>query len=299
MRGYADNFGAAVHVEDVLALERVLFLGYVPTAVLQAWLHPADRRRPRSRSSARSSTSSTSRCRWRSRSSSGSAAARLLRLRRGDDRAVDGGLRDLPAAAGRAAVVGGRRARGPAAGVEYLKEQGFAGLAALFGFEGGYLFTLHDLLDQPEPGRGLPVAPCRLPVPRVPVRPPGVRAGRLADARLLGRGLVLDRLPRRPLRRRHPRRPGLRRGGVLGGHPRAGWFRGRGRPGRGRQELARPRSDVRRSSARARRCSSWRVVAAMRSSDGRTGARVGAGSPLFLVPWFVLLGGLWRAAAAL
>jgi hypothetical protein len=41
MRGYADNFGAAVHVEDVLAAERFLFLGRVPTEVLQAWLHPA------------------------------------------------------------------------------------------------------------------------------------------------------------------------------------------------------------------------------------------------------------------
>jgi PAP2 superfamily protein len=41
MRGYADNFGAEVHVQDVLDLERWLFLGHVPTAVLQAALHPA------------------------------------------------------------------------------------------------------------------------------------------------------------------------------------------------------------------------------------------------------------------
>ena len=41
MRGYADNFGAEVHVADVLGLERWLFLGHVPTADLQAWLHPA------------------------------------------------------------------------------------------------------------------------------------------------------------------------------------------------------------------------------------------------------------------
>ena len=40
MRGYADNFGSDVHVEDVLALERWLFLGSVPTQVLQQWLHP-------------------------------------------------------------------------------------------------------------------------------------------------------------------------------------------------------------------------------------------------------------------
>ena len=41
MRGYADNLGFGVHIADVLAVERALFGGNVPTAVLQAWLHPA------------------------------------------------------------------------------------------------------------------------------------------------------------------------------------------------------------------------------------------------------------------
>jgi PAP2 superfamily protein len=41
MRGYADNFGASIHVTDVLDLERWLFLGHLPTQVLQEWLHPA------------------------------------------------------------------------------------------------------------------------------------------------------------------------------------------------------------------------------------------------------------------
>jgi hypothetical protein len=40
MRGYADNFGAAVHAGDVLGLEKALFLGHLPTQVLQDWLHP-------------------------------------------------------------------------------------------------------------------------------------------------------------------------------------------------------------------------------------------------------------------
>jgi PAP2 superfamily len=40
MRGYADNLGLAVHVGDILAVERTLFLGNVPTAVLQQLLHP-------------------------------------------------------------------------------------------------------------------------------------------------------------------------------------------------------------------------------------------------------------------
>jgi hypothetical protein len=41
MRGYADNLGLEVHVTDVLAFERALFLGTVPTATLQSALHPA------------------------------------------------------------------------------------------------------------------------------------------------------------------------------------------------------------------------------------------------------------------
>lgn len=41
MRGYADNFGAAIHVTDVLELERLVFFGHLPTQVLQDWLHPA------------------------------------------------------------------------------------------------------------------------------------------------------------------------------------------------------------------------------------------------------------------
>ena len=40
MRGYADNFGLAVHVTDVISAERFLFLGHVPTQVLQSWFHP-------------------------------------------------------------------------------------------------------------------------------------------------------------------------------------------------------------------------------------------------------------------
>ena len=41
MRGYADNLGIAVHVTDILAAERLLFFGQVPTQVLQDALHPA------------------------------------------------------------------------------------------------------------------------------------------------------------------------------------------------------------------------------------------------------------------
>jgi len=41
MRGYADNFGAGIHVTDVIDAERLISFGYLPTQVLQQWLHPA------------------------------------------------------------------------------------------------------------------------------------------------------------------------------------------------------------------------------------------------------------------
>jgi PAP2 superfamily protein len=41
MRGYADDLGAAVHVTDIIALERLFALGALPTQVLQQALHPA------------------------------------------------------------------------------------------------------------------------------------------------------------------------------------------------------------------------------------------------------------------
>ncbi|MCI0344697.1 MAG: phosphatase PAP2 family protein [Chloroflexi bacterium] len=41
MRGFADNLGGAVHEADVLALERWLFAGLLPTQLLQDVLHPS------------------------------------------------------------------------------------------------------------------------------------------------------------------------------------------------------------------------------------------------------------------
>lgn len=41
MRGLADDIGMPVHIGDVARLERSLFGGQLPTAVLQGWLHPA------------------------------------------------------------------------------------------------------------------------------------------------------------------------------------------------------------------------------------------------------------------
>jgi membrane-associated phospholipid phosphatase len=41
MRGLADDAGLPVHVADVVAAERALFGGQLPTALLQSWFHPA------------------------------------------------------------------------------------------------------------------------------------------------------------------------------------------------------------------------------------------------------------------
>jgi len=41
MRGLADDVGLPVHIGDVARLERSLFGGQLPTALLQGWLHPA------------------------------------------------------------------------------------------------------------------------------------------------------------------------------------------------------------------------------------------------------------------
>ncbi|MDA8202438.1 MAG: phosphatase PAP2 family protein [Chloroflexi bacterium] len=41
LRGFADDFGMAVHVTDVIALDRLIGFGTLPTEWLQRWLHPA------------------------------------------------------------------------------------------------------------------------------------------------------------------------------------------------------------------------------------------------------------------
>jgi hypothetical protein len=42
MRGIADDAGFPVHVEDVIAAERLISFGHLPTQVLQEWLAPGD-----------------------------------------------------------------------------------------------------------------------------------------------------------------------------------------------------------------------------------------------------------------
>ena len=194
MRGYADNLGIAVHVTDVLAIERLLFFGSVPTQVLQDALHPA------TGSDVLASAATVFYfLHFPLPIAVGvlpvaPSPARLLRLRRRADPAGDGRLRHVRPAAGRAAVVGGRarlsQRTGRRAGDRLPQGAGVRPAGPVLRLRGPLSVQLHDLRHQPEPGRGLPVAPRRLPVPRLPVRATGVRPGRLDPARVLGLRLV-------------------------------------------------------------------------------------------------------------
>ncbi|HXG40030.1 MAG TPA: phosphatase PAP2 family protein [Candidatus Limnocylindrales bacterium] len=140
MRGYADDLGAAVHVTDVIEAERALFFGRIPTAVLQELLHPPGGTDP-----------------WAIAATVfyflhfplPIAVAFFLWLRR---RRVFydyvAALIVLSIAAFATYLVfpvappWWAAERGYLSGIEYLKPEGFAGLASLAGFrQADYLFT--------------------------------------------------------------------------------------------------------------------------------------------------------------
>ncbi len=302
MRGYADNFGAAVHIQDVLDLERWLFLGHVPTADLQAWLHPASGVDP-----------------W---AVAGTifyflhfplplAVAFFLWLRR---RRV---FYDFIAAMIVLSMAGFvtylllpvappwyAAERGLLPGVEYLKENGFAGLAALFGFsESGYLYTYVFYSINPNEVAAFPSLHAGYPfLAFLFARRTFGRIGWLMLAYTaavwfsivyLADHYVVDIL-----------------GGVLYAavaywavfHA-PGWFRGL-MDRASDPELTADPDDARRPLRHVDRGAVGQglVVVALAAfvlvvmANGFLG---GSGSPLFLVPWFVLLAGGWRAAAAL
>jgi hypothetical protein len=302
MRGYADNFGAAVHIEDVLALERWLFLGSVPTAVLQDWLHPASGVDP-----------------W---AVAGTvfyflhfplplAVAFFLWLRR---RRV---FYDFVAALIVLSMAGFvtylvlpvappwyAAERGLLPGVEYIKENGFAGLAGLFGFsESSYLYTYVFYSINPNEVAAFPSLHAGYPfLAFLFARRTFGRIGWLMLAYTaavwfsivyLADHYVVDIV-----------------GGVLYAavaywaviHA-PGWFRGlvdrASDP-----ELSADPTDERPPLRHVDRGAVGQglVVAALAAlvlvvmANGGLG---GSGSPLFLVPWFVLVVGGWRAATAL
>ncbi|HEY3072574.1 MAG TPA: phosphatase PAP2 family protein [Candidatus Limnocylindrales bacterium] len=150
MRGYADNFGASVHVTDVLAVERALFLGHLPTQVLQDAFHPATGNDPL----AMVATIfyflhfplpiAVGFFLWfRRRRAFYDYVAALIVL------SMAGFVTYLvlpvapPWWAAKEGFIPGPG--GPA--IAYLKDQGFSELARLFGFEGHYLYsyTVYDI----------------------------------------------------------------------------------------------------------------------------------------------------------
>jgi len=301
MRGYADNFGAAIHVEDVLALERWLFAGYVPTQVLQAWLHPPTGVDP-----------------W---GVVGTvfyflhfplplAVAFFLWLRR---RRV---FYDYVAALIVVSMAGFvtylllpvappwyAAERGLLPSVAYLKEQGFQDLARMFGFEGRYLFSY--TIYQINPNQVAAVPSLHAAYPFLAFLFARRFFGRVGWLMLLYSACVwfsivyiadhyvVD---------------------ILAGLAYAaaaywavihapGWFRGLVDRAADAELSADP-ADRRPPSRHVDRpvviqgllLASVGGVAAVAMAHGWFG---GSATPLFLVPWFALLAGGWRAAAGL
>lgn len=301
MRGYADNFGAAVHMEDVLALERWLFLGNVPTQVLQAWLHPPTGVDP-----------------W---AVIGTifyflhfplplAVGFFLWLRR---RRV---FYDFVAALIVVSMAGFvtylllpvappwyAAERGLLPGVAYLKEQGFADLARMFGFEGRYLFSYTIYQINPNQVAAMPSLHAAYPflaflfARRFFGRPGWLMLVYSAfvwfSIVYIADHYVVD---------------------ILGGiaYAAAAYWAVMHAPGWFRRVVDRAADDELSADGRDERWALRRVdrgavtqgllVAAgaglvlVAMANGWLG---GSGTPLFLVPWFVLLAGGWRAAAGL
>ncbi len=315
MRGYADNFGVAVHVEDVLALERWLFLGHLPTQVLQDWLHPANGTDPW----AVAATVmyflhfplpvAVAFLLWIRRrrayydfvaalivlSMAGFATYLLLPVAPpwwAADQGVIPGPDGLPA-------------------ITYLKAEGFNTLASLFGFEGSYLYSYAIYEINPNPVAAFPSLHAGYPfLAFLFARRHFGRAGWLLlvygvlvwlSIVYLADHYVVD---------------------ILGGLAYAtvayaaivhapGWFR-RFVDRAADEELDRAvlsgAIDDAAVIARLQRRIVWPsvvqgvglfgagVVVIMAMAWG--GVAGGSATPFFLVPWIAIIGGLWRAAAA-
>ena len=145
MRGYADELNRVIHSADVLALERALFGGLLPTQVLQDALHPATGIDPW----AIAATIlyflhfplpiAVAFLLWvRRRRNYYDSVAALILL----SMVAFATYLFLPVAppwwAAQHGLIPGPDGR-PA--IEYLKAQGFNDLARIFGFEGRYLYT--------------------------------------------------------------------------------------------------------------------------------------------------------------
>jgi hypothetical protein len=302
MRGYADNFGAEVHVQDVLDLERWLFLGHVPTADLQAWLHPA---------TGIDLVAVASTVFYFLHFPLPLAVGFFLWLRR---RRV---FYDFVAALIVLSMAGFvtylllpvappwyAADAGLLPGVEYLKKEGFAGLATLAGFrESDYLFSYAFYSINPNEVAAFPSLHAGYPfLAFLFARRTFGRIGWLMLAYsaavwfsivYLADHYVVD---------------------IIGGVAYAavaywavihapGWFRGLLERAAD-NELSSDPDDVRPPTRHVDRAAVAQgvVVAgvgalgAVLMANGYLG---GSSTPLFLVPWFVALAGAWRAAAGL
>jgi membrane-associated phospholipid phosphatase len=302
MRGYADNFGAEVHVQDVLDLERWLFLGHVPTADLQAWLHPA---------TGIDLVAVASTVFYFLHFPLPLAVGFFLWLRR---RRV---FYDFVAALIVLSMAGFvtylllpvappwyAADAGLLPGVEYLKKEGFAGLAALAGFrESDYLFSYAFYSINPNEVAAFPSLHAGYPfLAFLFARRSFGRIGWLMLAYsaavwfsivYLADHYVVD---------------------IIGGVAYAaaaywavihapGWFRGFLERAAD-SELSSDPDDVRPPTRHVDRAAVAQgvVVAAVGALGAvlmANGYLGGSSTPLFLVPWFVALAGAWRAAAGL
>ncbi|HKG56328.1 MAG TPA: phosphatase PAP2 family protein [Candidatus Limnocylindrales bacterium] len=301
MRGYADNLGLAVHVGDVLAIERTLFGGQVPTATLQAALHPA---------TGVDVVAVVATVFYFLHFPLPIAVAFFLWLRR--RRA----FYDYVAALIVLSMAGFitylllpvappwyAAKEGLLPGVTYLKDQGFQDLARLFGFEGRYLFSYTVYQINPNQVAAFPSLHAGYPfLAFLFARRSFGRIGWLMLAYsacvwfsivYLADHYVVD---------------------IVGGLAYAAaaywgvihapsWFR-RAIDRAADDELSAdpaddrvPRRHVDRGAVRQGLViAAVAVFALVVMANGGLG---GSATPLFLVPWFALLGGGWRAASAL
>jgi hypothetical protein len=107
MRGYADKFGLPIHVTDVISIERIIGLGAADDSGSRAstMARPANTGQP-GHDLGRLLLPALPAAAGDRLPAVDPPAPGLLRLRGRADRAVDGRVRDVPAAAGGAALVG-------------------------------------------------------------------------------------------------------------------------------------------------------------------------------------------------
>ena len=183
MRGYADNFGATIHVAEFVAIDRFLFLGSLPTQMLQDAVPSGHRDRlPGDRGHDPLLPALPAAPRRRLLPVAAPAPG-LLRLRGRDHPAEHGCLRDLSAPAGRTTLVRGpagtaQRSQRPAP-ITLPEADGVRRDRPLLRLPGQLPLQLRDVRHQSERRGRVPVAPRCLPDPGLPVHPAGVRAGRL------------------------------------------------------------------------------------------------------------------------